>query len=120
MPPPQKAMVGSTILGNFCLVSHVPFLGKVVEKLVVLLFQRILDGLSICFSHRPSYGTETALVTIYGWSLTGEEDSVHLDLSVAFNTINYGIIWGQLRELGWVVQFFVGSPHSSKANSNQC
>lgn len=64
----KKPSIGPTCLHNFSPVSHLTFLRKVVEKLVVLQLQRILDEMYYLdpfqLHFKMGHGTEMALVML--------------------------------------------------------
>lgn len=86
--------VDPIILDNFHLVSKLPFLGKVLEK-VAVQFQRILEEADYldCFQSgfRSSYGTEMAL-RAYLVAFWGASILALLDFLVAFDTINHSVL----------------------------
>ncbi|KAF7247735.1 hypothetical protein EYD10_06187 [Varanus komodoensis] len=93
---------------NYRLVANIPFLGKVLERVVVGQLQALLDETDLDpfqSGFRPGYGTESALVALYD-DLCRERDRgsasllVLLDLSAALNTINHGILLDRLVGLG--------------------
>ncbi|KAF7238001.1 RNA-directed DNA polymerase from mobile element jockey, partial [Varanus komodoensis] len=80
-------------------VANIPFLGKVLERVVAGQLQALLDETDYLdpfqSGFRPWYGTESTLVALYD-DLCREKDRgsasllVLLDLSVAFDTIDHG------------------------------
>ncbi|KAF7239530.1 putative RNA-directed DNA polymerase from transposon BS [Varanus komodoensis] len=95
---------------NYRPVANIPFLGKVLERVVVGQLQALLDETDYLdpfqSGFRPGYGTESALVALYD-DLCREKDRgsasllVLLDLSAAFDTIDHG-----LRVGGTALQWF--------------
>uniref|UniRef100_A0A8D0DWT2 Reverse transcriptase domain-containing protein n=1 Tax=Salvator merianae TaxID=96440 RepID=A0A8D0DWT2_SALMN len=105
----KKPSLDPTVLNNYCPVSNLPFIGKVVEKVVAFQLQRSLDEADYLgpwqSGFRPGYSTETALVALIDdlWRARDRGYSsilVLLDLSEAFNTIDHGILLRQLEGLG--------------------
>ncbi|KAF7246048.1 Ribosyldihydronicotinamide dehydrogenase [quinone] [Varanus komodoensis] len=84
---------------NYRPVANIPFLGKVLERVVAGQLQALLDETDYLdpfqSGFRPGYSTESALVTLYD-DLCREKDRgstsllVLLDLSAAFDTIDHG------------------------------
>ncbi|KAF7249253.1 putative RNA-directed DNA polymerase from transposon BS, partial [Varanus komodoensis] len=94
---------------NYRPVANIPFLGKVLERVVAGQLQALLDETDYLdpfqSSFRPGYGTESALVALYN-DLCREKDRgsasllILLDLSAAFDTIDHGILLDRLAGLG--------------------
>ncbi|KAF7252305.1 hypothetical protein EYD10_02240, partial [Varanus komodoensis] len=114
----KKASLDPEMATNYRPVANIPFLGKVLERVVAGQLQTLLDETDYLdpfhSSFRPGYGTESALVTLYD-DLCGERDKgsasllVLLDLSAAFDTIDHGILLDRLRGLrvgGTAFQWF--------------
>uniref|UniRef100_A0A8D2Q9P6 Reverse transcriptase domain-containing protein n=1 Tax=Varanus komodoensis TaxID=61221 RepID=A0A8D2Q9P6_VARKO len=94
---------------NYRPVANIPFLGKVLERVVAGQLQALLDETDYLdpfqSGFRPGYGTESALVALYD-DLCREKDRgsasllILLDLSAAFDTIDHGILLDRLAGLG--------------------
>ncbi|KAF7240234.1 Non-receptor tyrosine-protein kinase TYK2 [Varanus komodoensis] len=83
---------------NFRSIANIPFLGKVLERVIANKFQAFLvetdylDPFQLGF--RPAFGMETALVTLYDRPSQERGSAsvtllIMLDLSVAFNTVDH-------------------------------
>uniref|UniRef100_A0A803SN06 Reverse transcriptase domain-containing protein n=1 Tax=Anolis carolinensis TaxID=28377 RepID=A0A803SN06_ANOCA len=120
----KKPSLDPTQLENFRPISNLPFLGKVMERVVAAQLQAFLvdtDFLDPAQSgFRPGHGTETALVALVDdlrWELDRGSVSllVLLDLSAAFDTVDHGILLGCLARMGlggtvlqWLQSFLEG------------
>uniref|UniRef100_A0A803TL80 Reverse transcriptase domain-containing protein n=1 Tax=Anolis carolinensis TaxID=28377 RepID=A0A803TL80_ANOCA len=120
----KKPSLDPTQLENFRPISNLPFLGKVVERVVAAQLQAFLvdtDFLDPAQSgFRSGHGTEKALVALVN-DLRRELDRgsvsllVLLDLSAAFDTVDHGLLLGRLAGMGlggtvlqWLRSFLEG------------
>ncbi|KAF7235017.1 C-type lectin domain family 2 member D, partial [Varanus komodoensis] len=108
-PVLKKASLDPEMATNYRPVANIPFLGKVLERVVAGQLQALSDETDyldpLQSSFRPGYSTESALVALYD-DLCREKDRgsasllVLLDLSAAFDTIDHGIPLDRLAGLG--------------------
>uniref|UniRef100_A0A670II27 Reverse transcriptase domain-containing protein n=1 Tax=Podarcis muralis TaxID=64176 RepID=A0A670II27_PODMU len=120
----KKTSLDPANLANYHPVSNLPFLGKVIERVIVEQLQAGLEDADhldpFQSGFRPHHGTETALVALDD-DLRRARDKgescflVLLDLSAAFDTINHNILLDRLEGLGaggtviqWFCSFLLG------------
>ena len=124
---------------NYRPVSNLPFLSKILEKVVLKQLKKHLTSNDLIekfqSAYRQNHSTETALVKIMNDLLLSCDDSkvsilALLDLSAAFDTIDHSILCDRLRSkfgitgtvLSWFNSYLTGRTMTVKVNgdSSQC
>ena len=106
--PLIKKPAGGVELSNYRPVSNLPFLSKVLERIVINQLNQhceeynLLDPYQSAYKHKHS--TETALLKIFDDLLNSMDKQqvsllVLLDLSAAFDTVNHAILKERLHTL---------------------
>ena len=92
-------------MNNFRPVSNLPFISKLLEKIVLLQLQKHLvdnDLLEVCQSaYRRDHSTETVVLSVLDGLLVEEDERLVslialLDLSAAFDTLDHSILLKRL------------------------
>ena len=98
---PTKKVGMDLINTSYCPVSNLPFLSKVVEKSVLLRFNRHCNKNNLMpdyqSAYRANFSCETALLKLTNdllWAMEHQEVTplVAIDLSAAFNTIDHDLL----------------------------
>ena len=104
--PLQKNVGSDTSLTNYRPVNNLPFLSKIVEKVILEQLQSHIDEHQLLTSelcaYRPGYSTESVILKITNDVLRsmdqqGVTSLVAIDLSVAFDTVNHNIMISVLK-----------------------
>ena len=103
-------LIQMIIMNNFRPVSNLPFISKILEKIVLLQLQKHLvynDLLEVCQSaYRRDHSTETAVLSVLGGLLVKADERrvsliALLDISAAFNTLDHSILLKRLGVIFW-------------------
>ena len=107
-PKIKKPGLNRDGLNNYRPISNVPFLGKIIERAVLLQLQRYLDENNletvIQSAYKQNHSTETALIRVQNDILRAvdaksEVAVVLLDLTAAFDTIDHTMLLDRLENM---------------------
>ena len=115
----KKTNLDHKDLKNYRPVSNLSFLSKLIEKIVALQLSNYLRDNhlheTLQSAYRKFHSTETALIKVHNDIITAIDNgqSVILDLSAAFDTVDHGILLTRLstrygirdRALDWFVSY---------------
>ena len=119
MPLLKKTGLDTNVLANYRPVSNLPFLGKVIEKVVAqqitqhMSLQALGDDLQSAY--KPGHSCETALVQVTSYILLSLDKGhavllTMLDLSAAFDLVDHETLLLRMRNLlgfsGKVIDWF--------------
>ena len=99
--PLQKKVGSNTSLANYRPVNNLPFLSKIVEKVILNQLQSHIDEHQLLTSrfctYRQGYSTESAILKITNDVLRSMDlqcvtPLVAIDLSMTFDTVNHSIM----------------------------
>ncbi|CAM4461392.1 unnamed protein product [Leuciscus chuanchicus] len=114
-PRLKKPSLDPDILSNYRPISNLPFLSKVIEKVIVTQIHNNLHSHSLYekfqSGFRSAHSTETALVRVTNYLLVAADQGspsllLLLDLSAAFDTVDHTILLHRL-------QYFIGISHTA-------
>ena len=106
IPTLKKPNLDPDCLGHYRPISNLPFVSKVLERVVCQQLLKHLHENSLLASrqsaYRPSYSVETALTRVQNDLLQSLDDGnegilVLLDLSSAFDTLDHGMLLHRLK-----------------------
>ena len=104
--PLLKKLGFELIAGNYRPVSNLPFLSKVVEKIVLTRFNKHCDKFQLMpgyqLAYRKNFSCETAIIKITDdilWSMESKRITslTCIDLTASFNTVDHGILLNVLQ-----------------------
>ena len=120
----KKPGLDPSVPASYRPVSHLAFLGKVIERAVVGQLQEFLEETSALdpfqSGFRAGHGVETALVTLTDdlrrqLDLGGLALLILLDLTAAFDIVSHGLLAHRLADMGiqgpalkWLASFLQG------------
>ena len=107
-PLMKKPSLDKNLLKNYHPISNLPFLSKILEKVVLHKLPSHLQANNLCnpfqSAYRAGHGTETVLLRVVNDILSAlDNDNISvlllLDLSAAFDTIDHQILLSRLYSL---------------------
>ena len=114
----KKASLDKNTLGNYRPVSNLPFVGKLIEKVVSAQVSDYINSNGLFDPYQSAYtkarSTETALACVQNDILRAIDNQravflLMLDLSAAFDTVDHGILLERLAgDFGFTGMFIIG------------
>ena len=107
----KKPSLDIEVLKNYRPVSNLPFISKVLEKVVATRLDRHLESNILHDSRQSAYrsghSTETALLRVHHDIAAALDNNCHavlvmLDLSAAFDVIDHPILLRRIRHIGHI------------------
>ena len=104
----KKTTLDPNILKNYRPVSNLPYLSKVLERVVAAQIQRYMDDNDLHnpfqSAYRPRHSCETALLKVNNDVLRALDNNqivihVMLDLSAAFDTLDHKLLLNRLSNI---------------------
>ena len=101
----KNSSLDKNIFKNYRPISNLPFLSKVLERIVAKQLNEHLDATGLHevrqSAYRANHSTETALLRVYNDALVALDNGNHmllimLDLSAAFDTLDHTILLNRL------------------------
>ena len=131
----KKPSLDPNELKNFRPISNLPFISKIIEKLVLVQMSHHLSANNLLnqfqSAYRPGHSTETSLLKIVNDLLLSLDDEkisllASLDLSAAFDTIDHNILLHRLQHdfglsgtvLDWFSSYLSGRIQSVSVHSH--
>ena len=131
----KKPSLDPNELKNFRPISNLPFISKIIEKLVLVQMSRHLSANNLLnqfqSAYRPGHSTETAVLKIVNDLLLSLDDGkisllASLDLSAAFDTIDHAFLLHRLQHdfglsgtvLDWFSSYLSGRIQSVSVHSH--
>ena len=125
----KKKNLDSSVLANFRPISKLPFISKILEKVVFNQLQEFLKGANVCepfqSGFKPLHSTETALLKVFNDLLLNLDSGncailILLDLTAAFDTVDHSILLSRLEHcagikgtvLSWFKSYLSGRSFS--------
>ena len=130
----KKATLDPGDISNFRPVSNLSFLSKLLERVISRQLTAYVEGENLLPVHQSAYranhSTETAVLRVYSDLVAASDASdisllALLDLSAAFDTVDYDILFHRLTSdfgvsgsaLSWLKSYLLGRKQSVRCRS---